>query len=442
MFRRTVWSLLLCGLVIWTFEVASAQPATDHPVNKLDLEKAHLMLRQTYEEIRKNYYDPQYHGLDLGKDFEQFNTRIDSARSANETFRIIAAFTLSLHDSHVFFQPPVRSNRSTLGFGMEIIGDKCYITRVRPGTDAAQKLHVGDQVMALHGFKITPADFQNVEYFVQTLSPAPEETLDLIDVTGNPRQETIRATLRKGKRILDLSSSDGAEFWQLVRDEEEDDHLSRSRYVESGDTFIWKFPSFEVPTIDVDPVVGKAMKKKNLIIDLRGNSGGSIETLKNMLGHFFDHEIKMDDRVSRKETKAEMIKPRQPYYQGNVTVLVDRHSASAAELFARVIQLEHRGQVVGDRTAGAVMEARDFTETIGTDYLTEYGLSITSANILMKDGKSLENSGVTPDQMLIPRASDLAESSDPVLANAAEHTGVKMTPAEAGKLFPYEWPSL
>jgi carboxyl-terminal processing protease len=137
-----------------------------------------------------------------------------------------------------------------------------------------------------------------------------------------------------------------------------------------------------------------------------------------------------------------MVKPRGPYFSGKLTVLVDRDSASASELFARVIQLEHRGQVVGDRTAGAVMEAREFLESVGTDYVTNYGLSITSANLVMTDGKSLENTGVTPDQMLIPRASDLAEGSDPVLANVAERAGLKISPAEAGKLFPYEWPSL
>jgi C-terminal processing protease CtpA/Prc len=88
------------------------------------------------------------------------------------------------------------------------------------------------------------------------------------------------------------------------------------------------------------------------------------------------------------------------------------------------------------------MEAREFLESVGTDYVTNYGLSITSANLVMTDGKSLENIGVTPDQMLIPRASDLAEGSDPVLANVAERAGLKISPAEAGKLFPYEWPSL
>jgi C-terminal processing protease CtpA/Prc len=58
----------------------------------------------------------------------------------------------------------------------------------------------------------------------------------------------------------------------------------------------------------------------------------------------------------------------------------------------------------------------------------------------MTDGRSLENKGVVPDVPVLPKASDLSSGRDPALAKAAELLNVIMSPEEAGKLFPYEWP--
>jgi C-terminal processing protease CtpA/Prc len=419
------------------------QPPAQQKLSSFDLQRAHEFLRQAYDEVRKNYYDPTFHGVDIDKSYQQYNARLDAAKSINETFRVIAAFMSSLHDSHTFFVPPSRTNPSTPGFAMQMIGDNCFITRVRPKTDADSKLHVGDQVLSLNGFTVTPGDFHDLVYFLQVLSPAPAEMVGLRSPNGQTRVETVNVAIRTGKAVMDLTGGEGVgDFWQLLREDEADEKRSRGRFVESGDTFIWKMPSFEVSPEAIDKTFNKAAKSKNLIVDLRDDSGGYVDTLKEMLSHCFDHEVKLGDRVTRKDTKPEMVKPRGPHFSGNIIVLVDHNSASAAELFARVIQLEHRGKVIGDRTAGAVMEAHEFTESTGTDYKVVYGLSITSANLLMTDGKSLENIGVTPDESVLPTADDLAAGKDPVLAHAAASFGVSLDSTAAGKLFPYEWPPL
>jgi carboxyl-terminal processing protease len=184
----------------------------------------------------------------------------------------------------------------------------------------------------------------------------------------------------------------------------------------------------------------KAGKYKTLIIDLRGNSGGSVETLLQLVGNLFDHDVKIGDRKKRKDVKAMIAKTRgHDTYDGELVLLVDNGSASAAELLARVVQIEKKGLVIGDVTSGAVMESRRFQFTLGEDSMAFYGASITDADIVMTDGKTLEHVGVTPDKLMLPTGADMREQGDPVLSYAASLAGVKLDSKEAGALFPVRW---
>jgi C-terminal processing protease CtpA/Prc len=248
------------------------------------------------------------------------------------------------------------------------------------------------------------------------------------------------AKVTQGKQVVNLTGSDGGnDIWDMIRDSENDDYMNRHRYYEMGDVFVWKMPRFDLTEKGVDEMMGKVLKSKALILDLRGNPGGYIVTLQRMLGYFVEQDIKIGDEKRRKETKPLMAKARDRAFKGKLVVLVDSQSGSSAEVFSRVAQLEKLGTVIGDRTPGAVMAARRFSFELGTDTVVLYGASITVADLIMTDGKSLERTGVTPNEILLPTQADIAAQRDPVLARAAELVGLKLDAEKAGTLFPIEW---
>lgn len=85
------------------------------------------------------------------------------------------------------------------------------------------------------------------------------------------------------------------------------------------------------------------------------------------------------------------------------------------------------------------MQSRSFDEKVGADGEVYFGISVTNADVVMTDGKSLENSGVQPDELVRPTGEDLAKQRDPALAKAVEMLGGNLSPETAGKLNVYYW---
>jgi carboxyl-terminal processing protease len=401
------------------------------------------MLQTVANDVKKHYYDPKFHGVDFDGKVAEAKKQIEGSKSFNMAMSHIAAALDTLNDSHTFFLPPQKAYRHSYGMQYQIVGDRCFVTQVRPGSDAAGKgVKAGDEILLINGYTVDREDLWKLQYVYSTLRPQAVIRLNLKDADSVQKQVDVAAKIRETKRVTDLTgANDASDIWDIVRQEETQEHLNRARYVEYGDQVtVLKVPEFAFSQSEVEGMLSKARKHQNLVLDLRGNPGGAIETLKYLVGGMFDKQVKIADRVGRKDTKPEVSKNVRNPFLGKLVVLVDARSASAAELFARVTQLEKRGVVMGDKTAGAVMESKHYEERSGTETVAFYGASITEWDLVMADGKSLEHAGVTPDEVVLPSAQDLAAGRDPVLAHAVETLGVKITPEEAGKAFPYEWP--
>lgn len=411
-------------------------------ISSLDRGRAQDMLQTIASDVRKHYYDPKFHGVDWDAKVAEAREKIAKTTSMNMALSHIAAALDTLNDSHTFFLPPEHMDRIDYGFQYQMVGDRCFVTRVRPKSDAESKgLKAGDEILTLNGYNVNRDDLWRIQYVFSVLRPQPVLELALQAPSGAQHKVEVAAKIREGKKLTDLTwQGGGNDIFDIIREEETEEHLMRARYMEYGDQLlILKVPEFYFSPSEVGTMVGKADKHQNLIVDLRGNPGGSVETLGYLLGGMFDREVKIADRVGRKDSKPEVSKKMHNPFMGKIVVLVDARSASAAEIFGRIIQLEKRGIVIGDRSSGSVMEAKHYSEKIGADTVIFYGASITDSNLIMTDGKSLEHTGVMPDEVVLPSAQDVASGRDPVLAHAAELLGVKISPEEAGKAFPYEW---
>lgn len=440
--QKRISTLLPSFLVLMLLSICFTIQTDGQTISSREREVGRVMLQRIKDEIKKNYFDPSFRGINLDEQFKAADERIGQATSNGQIFGIIAKAMLSLNDSHTFFIPPQRAARIDYGWRTQMIGDKCYITAVKPGTDAEAKgLKPGDILHVIDGYSPTRENFWLLNYLYNALQPRTSVEVVVQSSGEEPRKVDFNASVRQGKKVLDLTSGSGMDINDLIREGEEEDQINAHRFYESGnDLLVWKMPQFDLAKNQVDEIMDKARNFKALVIDLRQNSGGYEETLLRVAGNMFDHDVKLGDIKRRKETKPIIAKTRGGnVFQGQLILLVDSGSASASELLARLIQIEKRGTVIGDQTAGEVMRSKGYGLQVGLDTAIFYGASITDADIIMTDGKSLEKLGVTPDKMMLLSGTDLRTQSDPVLAYASSLAGVKIEPEKAGKLFPVKW---
>jgi C-terminal processing protease CtpA/Prc len=437
--RHALMWLPIIVLVVAAF----AGPAYSQAPSRLDLDRSRVMLKAIKDDLKNNYYDPTYHGMDIEARFKTAEDKLKQAASLGQLFGIIAQVLTDLHDSHTFLIPPGRSSRTEYGWQMRFVGNKTFVVSVKPGSDAEAKgLRPGDEVVSVDDIALTRENIWIFQYLYRTLRPRPGMQVVALKPEGKEARLNVVAKVEQKKRVMDFTEEGGgSDIWDAIREDENESRLHRHRYIEIGaDVLIWKMPAFDLEKNKVDDMVDKFRTRKGVILDLRGNGGGAEETLLRLIGGLFDHDVKVGDLKTRKEAKPLVAKTRgDRAFAGKLVVLIDSDSGSAAELLARVVQLEKRGTVIGDVSAGAVMRARHFDHQLGADIVVPYGVSITDADIIMADGKSLEHVGVTPDEIKLPTAADLAAQRDPVLAYAASLLGVTITPEKGGSFFPIEW---
>ncbi len=355
---------------------------------------------------------------DLTKTLQERYKRMErriTQLAANDVFQIfINAYTLSVEPHTSYFSPRSSENFKInmslslegIGAALRTDGEYTVVQRVIAGGPAAlsEKISAEDRIIGVG----EGADKDIADVVSWPLS-------DVVDLIRGPKGSTVRL------KILPASAPEGAppSVITLVRDKIKlEEQAAKSSVVEvTRNESTQRFGVIDLPTFYLDAAamsqglpdfrsttrdVQRLLKEltssdegvDGIIIDLRGNGGGSLIEATQLTGLFIKTGPVVQIRNADGEVETEADTDPTVAYDGPLAVLVDRNSASASEIFAAAIQDYRRGVVLGEPTFG-----KGTVQTVAPlDRSGKLGqLKLTIAQFFRVNGDGTQHRGVIPD---------------------------------------------
>lgn len=239
---------------------------------------------------------------------------------------------------------------------------------------------------------------------------------DVVELIKGPKGSQVRLQVQsEDSEVSDIR------VVSIVRDKIKlEDRAAKSEvfYEKVDDKNSRKIGIIDIPSFynnlskDVKTEIAKLrdLNVEGIIIDLRGNGGGSLTEATLLTGLFIDKGpvVQVRDGANRISINADT--DGYSYYNGPLTVMVDRYSASASEIFAAAMQDYGRAIIVGEQTfgKGTVQQHRGLGRIYDLYENPLGSIQYTIAKFYRINGGSTQHKGVTPD-ILFPTAIDHAE---------------------------------
>lgn len=181
-------------------------------------------------------------------------------------------------------------------------------------------------------------------------------------------------------------------------------------------------------TRDVARLIGelKTQKIAGLVIDLRGNGGGSLTEATDLSGLFIAKGPVVQVRDAQGRVEVEADQDPGIAWNGPLAVLINRESASASEIFAAAMQDYGRALIIGETSfgKGTVQNLLDLDSGAQNETPRFGQLKMTIAQFFRIDGGSTQHRGVVPD-VAFPATWDPKDFGESALDNSLPWTKIK-----------------
>lgn len=388
----------------------------------LDTETRQRAYDFVWNRVNEAYVDPNLNGVDWKKVGEDHQPKALSAPSDDAFWKSLDKMVGELGDAHtrVLSAKQYASDKEkriyTLGLGVADLQGELIVTGVANDSPAERAgIKKGNRLLKIEG--IDANDWWQ---------------LQLLKVRKNSSE---RAQAKSVKRILNsgdldapsdsialqVEANDGTSFDVTLQRAELPRKDSLTGKILDEQIGYLRLSSFDASLgKEIESNYDKVRNAKGLIIDLRGNGGGSLGVSLAMMNQLVQGTVPIGKRITRSgkppalffglistgKLELELRGVKNPYL-GPVVVLVDGDSASASEFLASSLQGIGRAKVLGETSCGCLLGYMGYANVPGGGALAYSEIDFAPVN-----GKRVERVGVIPDQQVALRKNDLRSNKD------------------------------
>ena len=386
------------------------------------------IVRNIWKTIRSRYYDPTFGG----KDVAQLEARtLEEARAVDNDaafYRVLKRNVRALDDSHTLILTPResennRARRATqIGIVYDFVDQRIVIDRVVPGFPADRAGIRGGMLLDAIDGRALDASFldrpRETSPDTDSSDPTPTSAADAARVRALLAVRSLLVSangLPPAPHVLTLRRADNTVFDATVQAVDGDVPTRIVHRLLPSGVGVIGFNRFDTASRDAlraafDDLSGA----KAMIVDLRGNGGGEEYMFVWLLSRFVSQPTLVGEIHGRDSAPEQLVAtPGRPSFRKPVAVLVDRGTASAAELAAHAL-VERRGAIaVGDTTCGCVVAVRG--EFVLPD---NGGLHVSERGYRSPNGRRMEHDPLVPAIVVKPTLEQRRRGEDIVLETA------------------------
>lgn len=354
----------------------------------------------------------------LGKRYNNAIKRLTQSESEDVFQTLMSAFSRGI-EPHTSYLSPRNADRfnSEMNLSLEGIGavlqaddDFTVVRSLVPGgpADMSKQLKPEDKITG-----VGQEDGSMVDIVGWRLD-------DVVDLIKGPKGTKVRLEIQRGK-----GASNQTQVIELQRDKVRlEDRAAKSKVItaEGKKIGVIEVPSFYVNLhLDVIKELDKLKAEgiQGLLIDLRGNGGGALTEATDLTGLFMTSGPVVQIRDAMGRISVNEDDDNKIYYDGPMTVLIDRYSASASEIFAAALKDYGRALILGENSfgKGTVQQHRALGKVYDFFDHPLGHVQYTIAKFYRINGGSTQNKGVVPD-IAFPAIIDPKDTGESVELNA------------------------